>query len=521
MPLIPTEAVTVYIRREVNIPDIADYYVLNVRVKYVGGIVAYFNGHKVARFNLEENFDDQSQSIEIHNSTIFSKFHIVLPTVGAVTGKNVIAFEVHRPTGQSSSEPVVFDATGVFGVNDCSIGVDSIIDITGTPASNIGSLENFFDLTPVTYGSQPNEIGTYLQWSVENLEGTRFNSFALQTINERTSWGFSLYGREKAYADDDPHADEYAAMFEGVDLNTREKARVAWPVPVGIASFRQFKWEVDDAASKDVGISAYILQYCKPSGTGICPGIDEYPSVGEGEISPAFCGYGFRGYSYRECHNGQLSEIKMDKYEYKVPVNLMYDSDRYTLVMNTQVSIAAPTYDNIIDRFFFGETTIIPEGLSLNEKTGAITGIPTEELGLKSLTIYGENPKGVVSTIITLSVRKGECKADGDFPKTFVGETAVYQCSQGGNYIGTQKRACVLGTKDGEWQKTQGTCLSTVLIIVLVLVVVVVLAIVIFFVIRMNKKVKAVGGVRGKKNVKSAGKKIAVEKKHASKEVKI
>ena len=59
------------------------------------------------------------------------------------------------------------------------------------------------------------------------------------------------------------------------------------------------------------------------------------------------------------------------------------------------------------------------------------------------------------------------------------------------------------------------------LIIVLVLVVVVVLAIVIFFVIRMNKKVKAVGGVRGKKNVKSAGKKIDVEKKHASKEVKI
>ena len=49
-----SEAVTVYIRKEMNIPDIADYQVLNVRVKYAAGVVAYFNGRKVARFNLEE-----------------------------------------------------------------------------------------------------------------------------------------------------------------------------------------------------------------------------------------------------------------------------------------------------------------------------------------------------------------------------------------------------------------------------------------------------------------------------------
>ena len=48
------------------------------------------------------------------------------PLVGAVAGKNVMAFEVHRAPGQSE---IVFDATGVFGVNDCSVGVDTFAAI--------------------------------------------------------------------------------------------------------------------------------------------------------------------------------------------------------------------------------------------------------------------------------------------------------------------------------------------------------------------------------------------------------
>ncbi|KAM7452664.1 hypothetical protein BLSTO_06598 [Blastocystis sp. subtype 1] len=45
---------TAYIRREVQIPSLEDYHVLNVRVKYAGGVAVYFNGRLVARFNLAE-----------------------------------------------------------------------------------------------------------------------------------------------------------------------------------------------------------------------------------------------------------------------------------------------------------------------------------------------------------------------------------------------------------------------------------------------------------------------------------
>ena len=70
---------TAYVRHEVNTPAIEDYHVLNVRVKYTGGVVVYFNGRIVARFNLKESFDASTEAIAVHDATAFSNFHIVLP----------------------------------------------------------------------------------------------------------------------------------------------------------------------------------------------------------------------------------------------------------------------------------------------------------------------------------------------------------------------------------------------------------------------------------------------------------
>ena len=104
---------------------------LNVRVKYTGGVVVYFNGRLVARFNLAEGFGASTEAQTVHDSS-FSKFHVILPMVGAVAGKNVMAFEVHRAPGQSA---IVFDATGVFGVNDCSVVLDSFSSIDASPVT--------------------------------------------------------------------------------------------------------------------------------------------------------------------------------------------------------------------------------------------------------------------------------------------------------------------------------------------------------------------------------------------------
>ena len=474
--------ITTYIRKEVNIPDIANYHVLNVRVKYTGGVAAYFNGQIVARFNLEENFNSESISLAIHNANTFSKFHIILSTVGGTNGTNIMAFEIHRPIGQSSSSPVVFDATGVFGVNECSIVVDSFANIYGSTASS-SNLEDFLDLNPVTFGFQPNEVGSYLYWEVENLEGTKFNSFGIQAAYSVSNLGFSLYVRKSS-------AQEYTSALAVVNQQLQALTRNVWSVPAGTAGFNQFKYEVDVPASDDVTVNSYILQYCKASGSGTCLADGKFPSVGEGEISPAECEYGYRGYLYRLCTNGQLGEVKYDKCIQKIPEKLEYSAKIFSFVVGATVAIPSPSYVNIIEKFYLEESQELPAGLSLNVTTGEITGIPTTECNLTVLTIYGENQSGVTFTEIRISVNQGVCEAEGSFETTPVGEVAVLDCGTLGSYVGTQKRECKLGKENGEWQKITGFCMPVSVIVIIV--VVVVLFIVVDVIVIVNIKKKAV-----------------------------
>ncbi|KAM7453096.1 hypothetical protein BLSTO_06161 [Blastocystis sp. subtype 1] len=191
-------ATTAYIRHEVQIPSLRDYHVLNVRVKYTGGLAVYFNDRLVARFNLEDEFDKSTEATTVHDASVFSKFHVILSTENAITGKNVMAFEVHRAAGQS---PIVFDATGVFAVNDCSVVVDTFSSIETSGVTNCEK-EDLFDLNPTIYGKLANEVDSYLAWTVENLEGSKFNSFAMHVGNTVLWNAFSVYTR---YGEDEEY----------------------------------------------------------------------------------------------------------------------------------------------------------------------------------------------------------------------------------------------------------------------------------------------------------------------------
>ena len=281
-------------------------------------------------------------------------------------------------------------------------------------------------------------------------------------------------------------------------------------MPVGIAGFKQFRFEVDHPASDTVYTNAYVMQFCKASGTSACPAVGEYPAVGEGQISPGRCAEGFRGYSYRECQDGVLGDVKNDKCEYKLPTKIRYENNNLEFVLNTEVSSGVPSYKNIITRFFMQDSTPLPDGLTLNEQTGEITGKPIALLNTKTFTVRAENPVGQTYVAITISVRKGYCMPEGVFERTDVGETAVYQCALQGSYVGTQKRACVLGKRDGEWQKASGFCMPVMAIVLIVVVVIVIIVVVVFLLLRTRSK-KAVGGVKGKAVKTAAAKKTATK----------
>ena len=477
---------TAYVRREVVIPLIEDYHVLNVRMKYAGGVVAYMNGVKVARFNLEENYDASSEALMVHDASLFSKFHVVLSTVGAVSGKNVMAFEIHRAPGESG---VVFDASGIFGVNDCSIVLDTYASIDALDVEGC-TKEDLLDILPTTYGYIPNEVNSFLSWTVDNLEGSKANAFALQTNNAREGYSFSV---EVFW----PGEEESTNALQVVNEATKNRERNTWSMPVGLAGFRDFKFVVDTPTDYPVSTNAYMLLYCKPETAGFCPGIGEYSGVAEGEMSPARCPEGFHGFSYRVCTDGMLGDVQTDKCEYRVPENMTYVNSDYLFIMGTEVATEVPSYVNIIEEFYMQESTPLPEGFQLDPKTGVISGVPVETLDARAFTVRGRNPAGETFAEITISVIKGYCPPNDVFERTNVGEVAEYKCSSKGSYVGTKRRACVLGKTNGEWQEASGFCVPVFAMVLVVLVVIIIIVVIVLLLVR-TRKTKAVGGVKGK-----------------------
>ena len=146
----------------------------------------------------------------------------------------------------------------------------------------------------------------------------------------------------------------------------------------------------------------------------------------------------------------------------------------------------------------------------MDEKTGAIFGKATSVSDSHVYTIYGMNERGSTNTTVLLEVRLGRCNAESHFKTTNVGETAVYECSSQGNYVGTQKRKCL---SDGNWGDTTGVCVSIALVVFWIVVVLLIICVILIIWRRQSKKRK-VGGV-SKKKVKQ------LQKKSPKKEVKV
>ena len=338
-----------------------DYEVLNVRVKYSGGVAAYLNGNLVARFNLEDDFDSRSLSITDHDASVFSKFHVILSTAGIEEGSNVFSLEIHGGLSDSSSDPVVFDGTGVFGVEDCCTVVDSYSSITSTEL--VGTVAGIMDLDPYTYGELLNKIGTYIEWIVENLVGSKWNSFNIMGSSTVSSWGFDINAIH--YIDDT--VVEPVTILNAMNQRVVSRTKPQISVPVALAGFRRYRWQITKASSTTTTLGSIHMAYCKASGS-VCPGIDNYPSVGEGQISPSSCPDGYNGYSYRECSGGVLGEVKMDHCIFLTRIYL--PSSFYSFVIHQYISFTIDM-NNVTNCII---TPSLPQGLILDLSSCTVSG---------------------------------------------------------------------------------------------------------------------------------------------------
>ena len=144
------------------------------------------------------------------------------------------------------------------------------------------------------------------------------------------------------------------------------------------------------------------MAYCKPVGA-ICAGEGGYPPVNEGEMSVKNCGYGYRGYSYRECTNGSLGPEVTTHCVLLPPENVRYSSTGFVFVIGQTVSTGIPLVKYIATNWEISSQSL-PVGLSLSSTTGEISGIPTTAASSFTYSITARNGAGSTSVEISIEI---------------------------------------------------------------------------------------------------------------------
>lgn len=445
----PIKEDTLYLRRTFYIDRLETVPVLNVYTWYIGGILVYLNGVRVARFRVSLDNTLMSTSSEL----ISSVFHIILAVSGGRNENNVLAVKLVFSKG---SIPY-FDATGIYGVEACSRVLDSV---TMIESSRIEDPEALFQIGTWEVVSLSNSY-PYLSWYVDNEEGSLFNNY--QMISRKDYEGLSYELAALA-----PHTDHYMALEFSINQTLLSHTPHRHSVPYGIRGYREFRWSLYRAVWTAHQFLSLSFYYCQNS-VIICTAIGDFPAVTDGQISPAPCEDGFTGYRYRECFNGNFGEINTDHCRQLPPGRVSYGSNEMEFVQGISGESVTPSYEGIVNRFYLDPGYRLPEGLELDPISGVIRGIPMELVTKSFYTVYAENQGGVRSSRILITVRKGKCNGNVVLPQGQVGEEVKIDCQAVGMGIGKRTIQCVLGDKDGVWETKNGACVSYGVIIVIVI----------------------------------------------------
>ncbi|KNB41286.1 cadherin domain-containing protein, partial [Blastocystis sp. subtype 4] len=247
------------------------------------------------------------------------------------------------------------------------------------------------DLDPYTTGRLLNAIGTYIEWTVENLVGSKWNSFNIVGSNTVFSLGFDIY----AYSNPNDE-EETITILSAVDQTVTSRTKPQIPVPVALAGFRRYRWEVTDTGSTTTTLGSVHMAYCKPTGS-VCPSIGNYPLVGEGQISPSSCPEGYSGYSYRECSGGVLGEVKLDHCIFIRRIFL--PSSSYSFLIHQSISFTIDM-NGVMNCHI---TPSLPQGLILNRTTCTISGTLTS-LSFSSYNITAISDSRTLIRIVSIEI---------------------------------------------------------------------------------------------------------------------
>ncbi|KAK8803201.1 hypothetical protein WA158_000895 [Blastocystis sp. Blastoise] len=407
---------------------------------------------------------------------------------------NVICVEI---TTHSAVTTVPFYMNTAYTLSSCTRLFTQLVATpdTKTVVHDVNNLFdfNFFSLTQIESSDTQTIYVTFT-----SQEPPLFNSLHLQLWNTSYPISISIQGRSKENT-------MWRMVLGKTLIKGSEIGSIYIPVPKGVTKLRYLSITFNEGeTASSILLSELSFAYCNYENM-LCPSLDNFPSVGEGEYSYSLCEDGYDGYMYRYCDGLKLGKIKRDQCLLMPPTSITYPHNIYTFYTYMEIQDIIPTVRFIVTSFIISPS--LPKGLSFNTTTGVISGMPQTSMSNQKYTVVGSNIQGSVNTTFTLNIYQSSCSSIGSYPPTFVGEETVIGCESG--YFGERRRKCEYINNNIQWADAEEQCTSIIFVSISVLFVVSIITVILLLVImkkmEQKKKVeiqnlrKARGGVVSEK----------------------
>lgn len=180
-----------------------------------------------------------------------------------------------------------------------------------------------------------------------------------------------------------------------------------------------------------------IEGYCTYMGKQIPPG-ESYIGV---------CGEGESGSLVKRCPSqpsasGGFVLVDVSVCKKMKPVTFVYSSSSIVLKVGTAMAVMQPTFSSLST---FSVEPALPNGITVNNATGVISGIPTDVQEPTKYTFYAED-EWKHPFEMTIRIVDKTCPQRDGFPETPIGSISTIPCTNGND--GNEKRKC---NEDQTW----------------------------------------------------------------------
>ena len=399
------DRITQYYVQSFTIPSLSAFASMDITVTVKAGAVVYLNGQEIRRVSLPAGTVNENTAAESE----YPQATMIVTGVSVLRnllkeGENILAIELHRFL--VNEEANSFDASALLILDNMYMLKDGTGTTNPAATGDEGS-DKLFDNNSATKFTVAGCVGTEFMWEYANGRREAITNYALVNGNDcnmRSPSGWKLsasndgkewvilhqtqnqlytsYNEQKRY---DMYNTEAYSMYKvevtecnNVALDTQSCGEQMFQ----LADFYLFSKRIDRA-------------YCAPEG--------DYPGALEGENSYRSCPSFYEGMRYRTCTEGKFSE-EVNLCNVLAPTSIVYPQEIFNFVAKKDVGGVKPTISGAEVRVYpFPE---LPAGVTLEESTGAIVGVPTAETEMRKYTITAANKAGSIYTTVSISVEK-------------------------------------------------------------------------------------------------------------------